>query len=264
MILTGTADTWVMHGRRGVVVLLGRRLLLGVLSVSVVSLVLLGGANDRPSAWRVAVVVVAVCGIVGMTVVAAVRHRKTGGRDNELPADLDQLAHTDALTGLADRDAWQFELDRDLARARRTGDPVSIALIDIDSFTSANAVAGDPGRDSLLSTIAHGWIEVLRPEDVLARLDGHEFAVLISGCSHFDAGGVVTRLQARMPRPHSCSIGLATWDTLELADQLIRRAGNALYDAQRDSRRQAAEAERDRAGAGSVARSYPTSVRPCA
>jgi diguanylate cyclase (GGDEF)-like protein len=215
-------------------------LLVGVGLVFVVPLMLVGGANYPPSAWRAGILFVTLSGIVGTTVQALVRRVRAQEREhNQLLAELDHLAHTDPLTGLANRRAWQSELDRGLARARRTGGPVSVALVDIDSFKAVNDAHGHPGGDSLLIKIAQNWTEMLRPDDRLARVGGDEFAVLIPDCSHAEAPEVIRRLRALMPRPHSCSIGVATWDTLEVSDRLMRRADKALYDAKRDRQRKA-------------------------
>jgi diguanylate cyclase (GGDEF)-like protein len=69
---------------------------------------------------------------------------------------------------------------------------------------------------------------------VLARIGGDEFAVLIPGCSHADAADLSSRLRALMPRPYTCSIGLATWEPPEPPDHLMARADNALYNAKRN------------------------------
>jgi diguanylate cyclase (GGDEF)-like protein len=74
---------------------------------------------------------------------------------------------------------------------------------------------------------------LLRHDDLLARIGGDEFAVLMPAASHADAVGVISRLRARMPTPYSCSIGLATWDRSEHPGRLMGRADDALYDAQR-------------------------------
>ena len=113
---------------------------------------------------------------------------------------------------------------------------MSVALIDIDRFKTVNDMHGHPGGDSLLTTAAHHWSEVLRPDDVLARVGGDEFAVLIPACAPAQATELIRRLRARMPNPYSCSIGLATWDGTEPSDQLMQRADNALYDAKRHGR----------------------------
>ena len=161
---------------------------------------------------------------------------------NRLLEQLDELAHTDALTHLPNRRAWQAELERGLARARRTGEPVSVGLVDIDSFKAVNDAYGHPGGDSLLVEVARSWAVVLRPDDVLARIGGDEFAVLMPACTESEASEVIARLREHMPTPYSCSAGLATWDRSELADRLMVRADDALYGAKRDGRGISAEA----------------------
>jgi diguanylate cyclase (GGDEF)-like protein len=215
-------------------------MLVGVALVFVIPLALVGGAEYPPNAWRAGILFVVLSGIVGVTLQALVSHVRAQELErNRLMTELDELAHTDALSGLANRRAWQSELDRGLARARRTDEPVSVALVDIDNFKAVNDVHGHAAGDALLSHIAHSWTEVLRPDDVLARIGGDEFAVLMPDCAHADAVGLITRLRARMPSPYSCSVGLATWDTVEVTDRLMLRADAALYNAKRERQHQA-------------------------
>jgi diguanylate cyclase (GGDEF)-like protein len=150
---------------------------------------------------------------------------------SDLVATLDARARTDQLTGLANRRTWDHELPRELARARRTGEPLSLAILDLDRFKAYNDTHGHPAGDRLLRGAAAAWTERLRSTDVLARYGGEEFAVLLPGCDAHSAAQVAEALRAAVPDEETCSIGVVTWDGLEPADALVARADAALYRA---------------------------------
>jgi diguanylate cyclase (GGDEF)-like protein len=219
-------------------------LLAAMTLVLIVPLIVIGGSRYPPSAWRATVLFLAVSAIVGATVQALVAYVRDQERErNHLLDRLEELAHTDSLTGLPNRRAWESELTRGLSRARRASEPVTVALVDIDSFKAVNDVHGHPGGDSLLIEVARNWRDTLRPDDVLARVGGDEFAVLIPGCGEAETASIIERLRERMPPPNTCSIGVATWDRQELADRLMFRADAALYAAKRRGREPAAAAD---------------------
>ena len=218
-------------------------MLAAVVLVFVLPLIVGGPADAPPGAWRAAVLFIAVSGLVGATVQALAAHvDKQALERDRLLDQLHGLAHTDALTGLRNRRAWEVELQRALARASRSGEPLSLAVIDIDNFKDINDLLGHAGGDSLLIATARRWSEVLRADDVLARIGGDEFALLMPGCTEACAFAMIERLRARMAQPHSCSVGLASWDGAESAERLIHRADDALYHAKRNGRDRATAA----------------------
>ncbi|HEY3729020.1 MAG TPA: GGDEF domain-containing protein [Solirubrobacteraceae bacterium] len=216
--------------------------LLGAMTlVLIVPLIVVGGPRYPPSAWRASILFLSVSAIVGATIQALAAYVRGQERErNHLLDRLEELAHTDALTGLANRRAWETELARGLARAQRTSEPVSVALVDIDSFKSVNDLRGHPGGDSLLVAVARNWEGAMRPDDILARVGGDEFAVLMPACTAAEVATIVDRLRARMPSPYTCSVGVATWDRRELADEFMVRADAALYEAKWRGRQAAA------------------------
>ncbi len=149
----------------------------------------------------------------------------------ELLADLDALARTDSLTGLPNRRAWEDLLHRELAYARRSRHPLSLAILDLDRFKTYNDTLGHQAGDRLLKVAAASWRSVLREVDVLARWGGEEFAVLLPACSQHDAVALVERLRLATPDGQTCSAGIATWDGMEAAESLVGRADQALYAA---------------------------------
>jgi diguanylate cyclase (GGDEF)-like protein len=209
-------------------------LLVGVALALFVPLLLTGSASEPSGGWRAAILLVAVSAIVGTTLQSLVDHvRSQDGERERLLAELADLAHTDSLTGAANRRAWDSQLDRALARSRRTGETMSVALADIDSLKATNDVHGHAAGDQLLAGVVQRWSAVLRPDDFVARIGGDEFAVLLPACTPDDISDVLTRLRAGTPRPHSCSVGVATWDRRETADDLMCRADDALYRSKR-------------------------------
>lgn len=151
-------------------------------------------------------------------------------------------ATTDTLTGLANRRWYEQLLRRELARSRRTGESLSVALIDLDDFKVVNDDGGHGAGDSLLRLVASGWRAHVRQADLLARYGGDEFALLLTGCPGAQAADLVGRLCADLPDGRSCSAGIATWNGREHADELVSRADAALYEAKRRGRNQAVRA----------------------
>ena len=157
-------------------------------------------------------------------------------RVQDQAAQLRALAHNDALTGIPNRRAWDLELSREMAKAVRSGDPVAVALIDIDHFKRFNDNHGHPAGDRLLKEAAAAWRDQLRTADLLARYGGEEFGVVLVGQSLETAIAVLDRMRAVTPNGQSFSAGVALWDGREIPEQLVARADEALYRSKHEGR----------------------------
>ena len=97
----------------------------------------------------------------------------------EQAARLETLAQHDPLTGAANRRAWDHSLPVEMDRARRTGTPLALALLDLDHFKTFNDQYGHQAGDQLLKSATATWQSLLRPSDLLARIGGEEFGVVL-------------------------------------------------------------------------------------
>jgi diguanylate cyclase (GGDEF)-like protein/PAS domain S-box-containing protein len=143
--------------------------------------------------------------------------------------ELERLAHRDALTGTLNRRAWDDELPRAIARAEGHDEPLAIALLDLNEFKQVNDTHGHDSGDRLLAHAAHAWQEQLRGSDLLARIGGDEFAVLLPNCAAADLASVALRLKGALSHDPGCAIGTAVWNPGDGAAELMRRADAALY-----------------------------------
>jgi len=160
----------------------------------------------------------------------------------QLLGEVQDLARRDPLTGLPNRRALSETLPRDLARARRSRSPLCVAIVDIDRFKAYNDTHGHLAGDEVLRQSAMAWAGTLRAEDTIARFGGEEFLVLLPDTTIEHACEVIERLRTVTPREQTCSAGLAAWDFVESADDLLGRADRALYLAKAGGRDQLAEA----------------------
>lgn len=127
------------------------------------------------------------------------------------------LADTDPLTGLLNRRAWDRELPLRCGLAASTGRPLSLALVDLDNFKQVNDSAGLVVGDRTLEHAARALESQLRHGDMIFRLGGDEFGVLLSDTSEQNADRIFERLRAAVraqlvegvQQPVTASIGYA-------------------------------------------------------
>ncbi len=157
----------------------------------------------------------------------------------DLLARLESTARTDPLTGLPNRRVWDEDLERELARARRHGGELCLAMVDLDRFKAFNDRYGHQAGDRLLAAAATAWRPALRTTDTIARYGGEEFAVLLPHSDEEGALVVVERLLEVVPLGQTASAGVASWDGSETAAELLARADAALYAAKNAGRARA-------------------------
>jgi diguanylate cyclase (GGDEF)-like protein len=160
----------------------------------------------------------------------------TGLARAELLATVTEQASTDALTGLANRRSWEEQLARAIAHAERTQETLSGAVCDVDDLKAINDRSGHAAGDTLLRGIAERWRAEARAADLIARIGGDEFAILLPGADEAGAGDVVDRLIGCLPEGTSVSFGIAEWDLREDGIELMARADLRMYDEKRRSR----------------------------
>jgi len=142
------------------------------------------------------------------------------------------MAQTDPLTGLPNRRAW----DARLGQAVSEGQQFTVAMLDIDHFKRFNDTHGHPAGDRLLKDTAAAWREQVRGGDLLARLGGEEFGLLLFDCDLDAAGDVTERLRDLVTSDQTCSVGLALRRIDEPVDLVLARGDRALYDAKATGR----------------------------
>src|SRR4051794_8736739 len=111
---------------------------------------------------------------------------------------LEHLAQTDSLTGLYNHRFFHERLRAELTRASRSHDSVAVLMFDLDDFKRVNDVYGHGAGDHLLLQITRLALETVRGSDVVCRIGGEEFAVIMPSCHAGDALGLAGRLTERL------------------------------------------------------------------
>lgn len=164
-----------------------------------------------------------------------------------MQAELSRIAHTDALTGLPNRRAIMMRFDAELARALRQKQPFGFAIFDIDHFKKVNDVHGHAAGDRVLRAAANVFDTTKRAEDVLGRLGGEEFLMLLPAQTREASRDATERLRERLrstsiEHDHgslhvTVSGGLAVYpEDGDDWDELFAAADRRLYDAKKGGR----------------------------
>ncbi len=165
-------------------------------------------------------------------------------RMDHLITDLERTAATDGLTGLPNRRSWNTSFVTEVERARRSGQPLSIAIFDLDRFKAINDCLGHAEGDRALIRFASLLATECRSFDVPGRLGGEEFGLLLAGANAEGAVAFAERLRSRLElvtrhdeTPFTVSTGVAELDVhAEDIEAMMLAADRALYRAKDEGR----------------------------
>jgi diguanylate cyclase (GGDEF)-like protein len=187
--------------------------------------------SSRSDLFMIAAVVV---GMTALAVAASIYRDDLQRSEALLLREIAALADTDGLTGCLNHRAFHEHLAVEIDRAVRYDRPLSLVVVDIDDFKAVNDTYGHPFGDDALVAVAAALQGELRRSDVVGRVGGDEFAIVLSDTAIDGAethARRVTRTLDRRPEPRvGVSIGMAALDPAEpSAAQLLRDADRALY-----------------------------------
>jgi diguanylate cyclase (GGDEF)-like protein len=198
----------------------------GVAAVYFLPTLLIGPPQYPAGGWRAGMLLAVLAAATGFAIMQLLE------RVGRLVHKLQELASRDELTGLPNKRAWQELFDHELTRSQRSGDPLTLALVDLDLFKQYNDEHGHLAGDRFLVEVAAAWRGAVREPDVLARWGGDEFGLLLPDCTQGAGELIVDRMRASLPEAQF-SVGMVEWDGRASAEELLASADDALYRAKR-------------------------------
>ncbi len=196
-------------------------------------------SNRRIEWLRSAQKVVLITLLITLSLEALFIFRPLVGRVRRYASSLYELATRDSLTGLVNRRHFMDVGNRELQLARRSGRPLSVVMLDLDHFKSVNDTYGHAVGDLVLKRFASIAMATLRTSDVIGRIGGEEFALMLREMSPSEGTLVAEKLRAAVAADRSeglpaftVSIGISAVDAADKSlDDALRRADKALYAA---------------------------------
>ena len=202
-----------------------------------VAINLLGSPGITPAAYLVGT------SVVTMLIVANLRRRLAA-----VLAASELEARTDRLTGLYNRRGWDERLAYECARQHLWDSPLSVLVLDLDYFKKLNDSRGHAAGDDALARVAGVLRRTARKTDLVARLGGEEFGLILPGCSAHDAERLAEEVRRNVEQESqhwdcaiTVSVGVATGlGNVVDGAQLVQTADEALYTAKRSGRNRVA------------------------
>lgn len=165
---------------------------------------------------------------------------------------LEELSIRDPLTGLHNRRFLHDSLEKEISRAKRYKDDVTCVMLDIDHFKTVNDTWGHDVGDEVLVSVANYLIQSVRDSDIVARMGGEEFCLVLPSTKPESALAFIERLRVDISLIEfeangecfsvTCSFGVAhLTEDLDTQNQLLKRADQALYKAKTQGRNRVVE-----------------------
>lgn len=211
----------------------GRALIVQLLIIGVgFGIVSLIGGMEGEATVRIVNILGAVAGVAAVVWLMRLRLESTLSR-------LRKAAKTDALTSLLNRRGFDAVLERELHRSSEREQPLTLVVGDLDHFKGVNDGYGHDVGDRVLVRVGAALQAGVRDGDVVARIGGEEFAIVLPGTGAAEAGEVVERLRAEITAAHdeeaghlSMSFGIAEYPSIGHDRlSLLQSADRALYAA---------------------------------
>ncbi len=177
---------------------------------------------------------------------------KSSAQVKDLKSKLDDVRKeslTDPLTGLANRKCLDTELDRAIAQARESGEPLTVCMIDIDRFKAFNDKWGHQTGDHVLRLVSHCLAENVKGRDIVARYGGEEFVVVLPQTALHDSVGLANKIRQAVEIKKlvkkstgdvlgtiTISVGAALLGPNDTASSITERADTCLYAAKNSGR----------------------------
>jgi len=199
-------------------------------------------AMESRASWNLAVLSGVGLVFFFFAVTSAVSARRAQNKFFGLAEELERTARTDSLTGLPNRRCFEDSLAAEIARAGRTGAGLSLAIVDLDHFKRINDTFGHLAGDDVLRAAASTARATVRGHDMLARIGGEEFAIMMPETNSAEAECASNRVRAAIARVPirvqsgdllslTASVGTTAFKPGESATDLLARADAALYRA---------------------------------
>ncbi|MEC7399082.1 MAG: diguanylate cyclase [Pseudomonadota bacterium] len=199
-------------------------------------------ANER---YQYALTIVGIA-LLGLAIWATILVRRALAAAAEARRQLEQKASSDEMTGLSNRRAFMAALDRSVARSADGRKELAYAIFDIDQFKSINDTHGHAVGDAVIAEVARRALAAFRARDLVGRIGGEEFGVILPAANRTEAMDACARMRAaieaepitigRKAIPVTVSIGVAQLRVQEDTASLMARADEALYLAKNGGR----------------------------